>query len=135
MILEIGLIVCVTAVSLLFLDEFTHIYKKIIAIPGVVLLVPLLFASSVVERYANIWEWLGWLSQSEIQALVSDMASGLPFQLGSLPLIKVMFLCLLTFMPVLIIWGISRYRGRYTLPRMVYGLSLVTWIIAIFLVI
>ena len=134
MILTIGLFVCVTAVSLLFLQEIIQIFKKIVAIPGVVLLVPLLLASWIIEAYTTLWEWIGWTAQADIQTLLKQTAALLPFQMGSLNLIKVVLLTSLAFLPMCVAWGISRYNGRYTLPRIAYGLSLVIWIIAIFLV-
>ena len=135
MILEIALIVSVTAFSLMFMQELTGIFKKIVAIPGVVLLGPLLLASWIIEAYEDIWEWLAWTWQYEIQTMLAHIASVLPFQMGIMHKIKIVLLCIFAVISPMVIWGIERYKGRYTLPPIASYIGLVTWVIALFLLI
>ena len=132
---EIVFIVCLTAVCLMFMQEMTGIFKKVVAIPGVVLFVPLLLASWIIEAYADIWEWLAWAGQYEIQTLLAHLVPVLPFHLVALQSIKIILLCLCAFIPTFVLWGVARYKGRYTVPRIASYISVVTWILALFLLI
>ena len=133
MILVIALIVCVTAVSLLFMQELLGIFKKVVSIPGVALLGPLLLASWIIEAYADWLEWLRWVCHNESRNMLERVVATLPFQTVALHVLKIMFLCLFAFIPVFVIWAIERYKGRYKLPRIASYISIVTWIIAVFL--
>lgn len=134
MIFVIALIVCGTAVSLLFMQEIINIFNKIVSTPGVVLVAPLLMASWLVESYHDWLVWIGWVCQDEIRNMLERIATFFMFPVFGLHVIKIVSLYLFAFIPFIIIWGMERYKGRYALPRIASYISIVTWVIALFLI-
>lgn len=109
MYLTLTLLILCTAIIVFFVDDFVSLYKKIIKIPGVVLLVPLLAASWLVIEYEyyitivllHLYRWLGLLAcrQAEI----------LPLSSFSQPVARVFLLSAISILPGLALaWYFER---------------------------
>lgn len=129
-------IAILSATALVFSQELTKIIQKLIVIPGVTLFVPMILASCLVEMYeAQLYSYLSYLHDLLYHSQ-EIIAGFLPFQTGSLYLIRIVSLCVLACLPFGFFWFESRHRRSHTLPAIAYYMSAVLWsIMALVLVI
>ena len=90
------------AIVAFFSQECIRVCKKITSIPGAKLLLPLAFASWMLEEYED---WGGWLLvkfQAVLHQTIHFFSTLLPFEFerGKISLIRIIFLFLLACLPV-----------------------------------
>ena len=127
------LVVFFAAIILIFSQELIRMAKKIMSKPGVKLLVPLALASWFIELYEDWGRWLLLWCRATFQILSQKAAELLPFQMGSLHLIRIAFLFLIGSFPAWMFWFQAKWKESYTLHPLAYYLGFVLWVIAVFL--
>jgi len=125
------LLICfISAIILVFAQEFTQFIKKLSEFPAVHLLVPIIIASLLIELNEDWESWFLLYTQVKFNDLIQNIVDLLPFQTGSLYLIKILILFFLACFPTSIFWFYAKRHELGSLPVMSYYLSAVLWIIA-----
>ena len=135
MMLTFGSIVFMSSIVLLYTQELLRLIRKLTAIPGVSLLVPLVFASWLIEANEDWGLWLLLYAQATFHNFILYTAERLPFQTGSLHLVRIVFLCLLACIPAWFFWLKNKRRGLYGFPVTSTYIGAFFWIIEAFLLI
>ena len=119
----------ISAVILVFAQEFGQFIRKLTEFTAIQLLVPLAFASLLIELNDDWVSWFLLYTQVKLNDLMQNIADILPFQTGSLYLIKILFLFFLACLPTSIFW---LYTKRCKLDNMSvksYYFSALLWIL------
>ncbi len=130
MIGTIALVVFCASIAAFFAQEFGRMFKRFFAIPGVKLLVPLIVASWFIEIYEEWGLWLLLRIQVWLHQFVYKLHALIPFEKGSLPFTKIVYLCFVASLPLLISQLASIKKWRRKRPPQTYWLGLVLWVIA-----
>jgi hypothetical protein len=130
MMLTIAILVLVSSIFAFFADEFGRMFKKIYAVPGVKLLLPLLVASWLILFYEAFGLWLLLRTQKALYELTHLVAAVLPFESNALIFTHVLFLSCLGILPVLFFRWKARRKTSYLATPKTYWLGLILWIIA-----
>ncbi len=130
MIVTLAIVVFCTSIAAFFAQEFGRVFKKMFAIPGVKLVVPLVMASWCIEIYEEWGLWLllriqGWLHQ-----FVHQLHALIPFEQGSLPFTKIVYLFFVASLPIWIFQLANVRKWHRKRPPHTYWTGLVLWIIA-----
>lgn len=134
MLLTLALVVLISSIVVFFSDEFIKIFKKIFAIKGVMLLLPLFVASWLIYNF-NFWFlWTIFYAREVLHDVLNFLVRITPFQKGAVLVDLVIMLTFLSVVPVLILDIISRRKNfkRYQHP---YALSSFIFILSVFLLI
>lgn len=98
------IIVTATAILGFFSLEIIQFIKRILSIPGAIILLPMLLASVFIESHL-LFGWWGLMSlRTALSNLEHRMADILPFQKTAIHLARILLLTLLAFIPVCIAW-------------------------------
>ena len=125
------------AIVAFFSQECIRVCKKITSIPGAKLLLPLAFASWMLEEYED---WGGWLLvkfQAVLHQTIHFFSTLLPFEFerGKISLIRIIFLFLLACLPVWLPVWLHRLKairsGQRNPETITYRVGLLLWIIAV----
>jgi hypothetical protein len=130
MLVTLAAVVLIASIAVFFSQEFVRLFKKIMGIPGVKLLLPLVLASLLLETYEVWGYWILKHCHLALHILVYKITVLLPFETGALLLMRVIFLFLFGSAPV---WYFKfRYRNDIRLypKKFSYRLGLTLWIIA-----
>lgn len=133
MLITFALVVIVAAIVVFFSDEFARLFKKIAAIPGVKLFVPLIFASWVVERFDTWLVWMLLKLKQWMHGLIYALARWLPIEKGALSTAHVLNLFLVTVLPLLILHFSALRKPRYELWPYTYHLVITIWLVLVIL--
>lgn len=127
MLYTLAFIVMFSAIVLFFAQEFIRVFKRIFEIKGAKLLLPLALVSWVISEFHD--EFL--ICVLYIQKLILDtlafITQLLPFQLGASSVALILFLTLITVLPVFVLHFIllkKNYQG-YQYP---YLTSTLIWL-------
>jgi hypothetical protein len=130
MMLSLAMIVFPSAILLLFAQEFARLTRKLLAIPGVKLLLPILLASCLIEIYQDWEQWVLLYTQAKFHNWVQMTGERMPFQAGAQHLIRVASLFILPCLPISLFWVEVKRKGEHTLPAVSYYLSAMLWLVA-----
>ncbi len=130
MIVTIALIVFLASIAAFFAQEFGRMFKKLFAIPGMKLLLPLVLASWLIIVYEEWGLWLLLRVQGALHSLIHRLHALVPFENGSLPFAKVIYLFLMASLPVWCFELAALRRGRRKRQPPTYWIGLILWIIA-----
>lgn len=133
MLLSFTIVVFFSAILLAFAHEFSLISQKVSSIFLVKLLLPLIVMSWLIERYEHFLNELLRLFQDDFNKIIQHTAAFLPFQTGSLYLIRVAYLIVIACFPVWMFWLNAKRKKKYGFPLFPYYLGTVLWIVAAFL--
>ncbi|ARG96728.1 hypothetical protein [Legionella micdadei] len=101
--LTVALVVLISSIVVFFSKEFGDLFKKLFAIPGMKLFLPLIFATGLVAYYES-WVYLGLTKfQDVLLGLVEKLASWMPFRKGASDAVKILALMVFSFLPVMAI--------------------------------
>lgn len=101
--LTIALVVLICSIVVMFSSEFGDFFKKIFALPGMKLFLPLIFVTILVVYYES-WFWIALTGVQRILVEVSEkLASWLPFQRGAVSTSRVLLLMILSLTPALVL--------------------------------
>lgn len=130
MLISLAVVVFASSIAVFFSDEWTALYKKMIVIPGVKLLVPLIILSIFVEKYqSGGYGVLLWFSAVFSQSVLL-LTKLVPFKTGAIPVAKIIYLCLLACLPAWIFWLMARRKGIVDVWSTPYRLGVALWILA-----
>lgn len=137
MIYTLALVVFCSSIAVFFSDELSALLKKISKFPGVKLLIPLLFASWLIEKYQDWGRWLLIQVQALSFKLVETSSHIVSFQAGAVSFFRVLYLFVLAGLPVWFFWLMAKYKGNTKKePRpLAYRVAVVLWLVAAFLLI
>jgi hypothetical protein len=124
--LTLALVVVIAAIAISFSTEFGKQIKKILAIPGMKLALPLLVASYLVVTYdVPLYFFLLHLSNA-LAAFALQLASWLPFRWEAGKIAVVILLMAFSFLPVLAInyWFTKK---SYQAFQYSYFLNTILW--------
>jgi hypothetical protein len=103
------------------------------AVPGVKLLVPLLFVSFLIEAYEEVGlSFLLWV-QSFLHHVAEQLATFLPFEMGSLLIIKIMLLFLIAAVSIIATRARPALKRDYSTKPSSYWIGLALWLLAVIL--
>jgi hypothetical protein len=132
MLATLALVVFLGSILIFFSDEFIKFFKKLSAVKGAKLFIPLFIASWFVSHY-EFWVLLGMLYLRERLGYISNfLVQIMPFQLGSRFVVLIILLVFLSVVPVCVMDFLSRrknYRG-YKYP---FVTSAILWIMCVVL--
>ncbi len=132
-LLSFALIIVISAVFLAFSQEFIQMVRKIASKPAMMLLLPLVLASWLIEIYEQWGRWLLLWCRAHLHLIINRTAQLLPFQTGSLLLIRIVSLFLLACFPAWLFWFKAKYKGEIEPPVFVFYFGVMLWIVAVFL--
>ncbi|KTC86035.1 MULTISPECIES: hypothetical protein [Legionella] len=99
--LTIALVVLASSIVVFFAKEFSDFFKKVFAIPGMTLILPLLLVTALIVNFEN-WVYLGLAHiQTFLLSLSTKLASWMPFRLGANYVANILVLMGFSFLPVL----------------------------------
>jgi hypothetical protein len=132
MLLTLALVVFFASIIVFFSQEFIDLFKKIMAIPGALLLLPLLLATSLIYHYQQwILPALHYY-QDVLNTILIYLLKIMPRYSMISYLMLVLLLTFISVVPVLLLDQLSRYRTykRYPYP---YVTSTLIWLLNIML--
>ena len=130
MIVTIALITFFASIAAFFAQEFGRMFKKLFAIPGMKLLLPLILASWVIIVYEEWGLWLLLRTHIATHQLIHRLHALVPFEQGSLPFTKVIFLFLMATLPIWFFELAALRKGRRKRIPRTYWIGWVLWVIA-----
>lgn len=131
--LTIARIILLIGFLFLYTQELMRLIRKVTSVPGVKLLLPLLFVSWLIETYEDWARWLLLYTRAKFHNTLQFIAECLPFQAGSLHVIRIAALFLLACIPAWILWYNNKRRVLHSLPMPYCYVSVVVWIVLVFL--
>lgn len=133
--LALAIIVFAASIAVFFADEWVRLFKRIVAIPGVRLIVPLLCFSWLIETYQAWGHWLLIRMQATLYSFESILVGLFPFKIGTIHLIRIFYLTSLACLPVILAWMLALYRKELPALKRSYYIGIVLWILGVFLII
>lgn len=127
MYLTLALVVFSAAILVLFSQEFIGFFKKIFAIKGAKLFLPLLIASWLVVDFEDIFVWGLYYFREILNAIVLFLSQIIPFQ-GAYSIVLIILLTIISVVPVFLfdMYLIKKTYKHYEYP---YITSTLIWII------
>lgn len=122
---------------LCFSKEFTALIKKIMSVPGLTILLPLLLASWVLELYEDWGLWLLVQAQLLLHEAIFQVSSWMPFGAKKVLFLRIIVLFLVAIIPL---WfyqcKIKFSKQPMPIPRATpYRIGFVFWIVATMLIV
>jgi hypothetical protein len=119
MYLTLALVVLFASIAVFFSQEFISVFKKLFAIKGVKLFLPLFLASWFVFTFDYWALWIVYYYREMLQICLTFLVSIMPFQEFAEQVSLVIFLWAISVLPVFIIDQVLRrktYKG-YQYPN------------------
>ncbi|MCW8398219.1 hypothetical protein OQJ26_05370 [Legionella sp. PATHC038] len=134
MLLTLALLVLFGSILVFFSEEFIKTIKKIFAIRGAKLIIPLFAASWLIFSF-DLWVlWAIFYLREILHDVLNYLVQMMPFQNWALQVVLVFMLTFLSVVPVLILDFLSRRKNfkSYQHPYVTGG---IIWILSVFLLI
>jgi hypothetical protein len=127
MYLTLALVVFFAAILVLFSQEFIGIFKKIFAIKGAKLFLPLIIGSWLVIDFEDIFLWGIYYFRETLNAIVLFLSQIIPFQ-GAYSIVLIIVLAIISVVPVFLLdmYLVKKTYKHYEYP---YITSTLIWII------
>lgn len=127
MYLTLALVVFFAAILVLFSQEFINIFKKIFAIKGAKLFLPLFIGSWLVVDFEDIFLWGIYYFRETLNAIVWFFSQIIPFQ-GAYSIVLIIWLTIISVVPVFLLdmYLVKKTYKHYEYP---YITSTLIWII------
>ncbi|MGC1183498.1 hypothetical protein [Legionella sp.] len=103
MLLTLALVVLGASIAVFFSQEFISMFKKLFAIKGVKIFLPLLIASWLVYRFDYLALWIVYYYRDYLQVCLAFLIHIMPFQEFKAPESLVILLFTITILPVFLI--------------------------------
>lgn len=130
----LSLVVVGCAIVVFFSQEFGNAFKKLFAIRGMKLLLPLILATGLIVDYEH-WVLWGLLHlQAILQGFVTLFAGWLPFQKGADSIAKILILFVSSILPVFAI-NVWLKKKTYHSFKHAYVISALIWLLVAILLI
>lgn len=129
MYLTLALVVFFAAILVLFSQEFIRLFKRIFAVKGAKLLLPLAFASWFVYTFDYWGLWGIYYYREFLQTLVAFLMDLMPFHVGANAIATIILLTFISVAPVFLIKFIlwKKHYKHYQYP---YLTSTLIWLIS-----
>ncbi|KTD20534.1 Uncharacterised protein [Legionella lansingensis] len=127
MLLTLALLVLFCAIVVFFSNEFANFFKKLFAIRGMKLLLPLILATTLIVLYEHWVSWGVLYARWLLHVAVTTMANRFPFP-GSLLITKILILMVLAVLPVVVIDFLEK-RRRFEPFRYSFITSMIIWLV------
>lgn len=134
MLITLALVVLFAAIMVFFSQEFIRTFKKIFAIKGAKLVLPLAAASWLVYNFDYWCLWVLYYIREVLNYLISLLSHIMPFHQYARSLSMIVLLTILSVVPVLVIDVIHR-RRTYKPFAYPYLTSTLIWIVSTLLLI
>jgi len=126
-LLIVALLVLICSITVMFSQEFGRLFKKIFAIPGMKLILPLAVLTTLIVNYEDWVLWSLIKSQNFLLDLTILLANGMPFDTGAASIANILVLIALTLLPVFA-FNVWYQRKNYHLFPYSYLVSTVIWL-------
>lgn len=103
MLYTLAFIVMLSAIVLFFSQEFIRVFKRIFEIPGAKLLLPLAVVSWLISEFHDEFLVCVLYAQKSLLDILAFLTQLLPFQLGASSVVLILFLTLITVVPVFVL--------------------------------
>jgi hypothetical protein len=123
-------IVLCAAIVVLFSQEFASVFKKIFAIPGVKLFLPLFVVSLLVEYYQAMGIWFLLFYKDYLHIFLHYLVSVLPFAKGAITFVHILYLFVIACVPIWILYGWAWHKKRPKPWTHAYQLGFICWLTA-----
>ncbi|KTC79048.1 hypothetical protein [Legionella cherrii] len=134
MLLTLTLLVLFGSILVFFSEEFIKTIKKIFAIKGAKLIIPLFVASWLIFSF-DLWVlWAIYYLREMLHDILNYLVQIMPFQNWALQVVLVFMLTFLSVVPVLILDFLSR-RKTFKSYQHPYVASSIIWVLSVFLLI
>ncbi|CZJ12734.1 hypothetical protein SCZ71_09165 [Legionella pneumophila serogroup 1] len=127
MLLTLALVILFATIMVFFSQEFIRTFKKILAIKGAKLLVPLGIASWLIYNFDYLFIWVIYYIREVLQAVLAFLTRIMPFKPYSTSIALIILLTTVSVGPVLLLDLIYRkrtYKG-YDYPYLTSTLILI----------
>lgn len=122
-------IVLTAAIVVFFSQEFGRFFKKIFAIPGAKLIIPLVIASWIIEYYEGWGLWLLWYYKKGLHYILRHTAAYFSWSAWALSFVHILQLFILASLPVWIAYAVAKSKGLYERWPYTYHVGISCWII------
>lgn len=129
MLLTLALVVFVGSIFVFFSQEFIRTFKRIFAIKGAKLVLPIAIASWLVFNFDYWLLWAIYYIREVLRSLLSAVTWLIPWQIGSVSIALIVFLTLISVVPVIVLDFIMRKRAYKTF-RYPYLASTLIWLMS-----
>ncbi|MCW8410094.1 hypothetical protein OQJ13_14030 [Legionella sp. PATHC035] len=134
MLLTLTLLVLFGSILVFFSEEFIKTIKKIFAIKGAKLIIPLFVASWLIFSF-DLWVlWAIYYLREMLHDILNYLVQIMPFQNWALQVVLVFMLTFLSVVPVLVLDFLSR-RKTFKSYQHPYVTSSIIWVLSVFLLI
>lgn len=127
MLLTLAMVVLFASIAVFFSQEFIRTFKKIFAIKGVKLFLPLFLASWLIFTF-DYWSlWCVYYYREILQAILIFLIQIMPFQQAAEPIALIILLTVISVLPVFLIDFFMRkktFKG-YKYPNVTSALILI----------
>ncbi|HAT1658016.1 TPA: hypothetical protein RG395_000730 [Legionella pneumophila] len=127
MLLTLALVILFATIMVFFSQEFIRAFKKIFAIRGAKLLIPLGLASWLIYNFDYLFIWAIYYIREVLHAVLSFLTRVMPFKQYSTAIALIILLTTVSVGPVLLLDLINRkrtYKG-YAYPYLTSTLILI----------
>ncbi|AHE66435.1 hypothetical protein [Legionella oakridgensis] len=133
MLFTLALIILGATVVVFFSQEFAGVFKKIFAIPGVKLFMPLAFVSWLIDSFEPWVFWLLLKCKEGLLYLIYQFAEWMPWKKNAVALAQILILFLLPMiaMGILFLW--AKFKKMHEPWPYTYDIGVVLWIISFIL--
>ncbi|KTD31713.1 hypothetical protein Lmor_2589 [Legionella moravica] len=128
MLLTLALVVFAGAIMILFSQEFIRTFKKIFAIKGAKLFLPLIIGSWLVLNFDYLCLWGIYYYREVLNSIVDFLAGFIPFPSIGRPVVLIIVLTAISVVPVVLldVYLVKKTFKRYEYP---YLTSTLIWIV------
>ena len=130
-LVTLALVIFFSSILVFFSQDVGRLLKLVFSIPGVKLLLPLALASWIINIYEDWGRWLLLWFQSGLHIFLNKLTILIPFEKGSMHLIRIVFLFCMASIPLWVYQLKSKKKGHRIPPTpFTYWLGLLLWILA-----
>jgi len=129
MLLTLAMVIFFASIAVFFSQEFIRGIKKIFAIKGAILFIPLLIASWLIYTFQYWALWGVFYYREVLQTMLSFLIHIMPFKQAARPLSLILLLTFISVVPVLVI-DLLMVKRTYLHYKYPYVTSALIWLIS-----
>lgn len=132
--LTLALVVAFSAIIILFSREFGALFKKIFAVPGGKLFLPLIIMTSLIVLYEP-WVYTALLYiKRNLHYLITLGADCFPFTMGAISLVSIVIIMLFALLPAYLmdVWSIRKTHIPFSHSKF---LGVFLWLMVLILIV
>lgn len=129
MLLTLALVVFIGSIFVFFSQEFVRTLQRLFGIKGAKLVLPLAIVSWLVFNFDYWFLWAIYYIREVLRGLLAAVAWLIPWHIGSISIALIVFLTLISVVPIIVLDFVMRKRTYKTFPYP-YLASTLLWIIS-----